>query len=133
MIWRIPLEARDSLEMAASGVMVGKPSLRMRVADGVSMITRAGCMLGVSGAFKSKQEHARHRSGATRMPRASLIVKISENIDLYNFAFFVSGGFSNLSRAMGDLESSCARESMQNDLAHLTESARLPMNGCAGI
>ena len=55
-----------------------------------------------------------------------------KNIDLYNFAFFVSGGFSNLSRSMGDLESSGAGESMQNDLAHLTKSAILHMDGFAG-
>ena len=58
--------------------------------------------------------------------------KLMEHIDLYNFSFFVSGGFSNLSQAVGELESSGARQSMQNDLAHLTESARLPMDGCAG-
>ena len=133
MIWRIPLEARYSLEMAASGVMVGKPSLRMRVADGVSMITRAGCMLGVSGALKSKPRHARHRAGATRVPKSSRTVKINiTNIDLYNCAFFVLDDFSILSRAVGELESSGARQSMQNDLAHLSESARLPINGCAG-
>ena len=51
--------------------------------------------------------------------------KLMENIDLYNFAFFVSGGFSNLSRAVDKLEGSGARQSMQNDLAHLSESARL--------
>ena len=78
MISRIALEARDSLEMAASGVVVGKPSLRMRVADGVSMITRASCMLGVSGAFKSKQQHARHRAGASRVLTSSRNMKISE-------------------------------------------------------
>ena len=55
-----------------------------------------------------------------------------KNIDLYYFVFFVSGGFSNLSRAVGELENSGARQSMQNDLAHLTGSARLPMDGCAG-
>ena len=49
-----------------------------------------------------------------------------------NLAFFVSGDFSNLSRAVGELGSSGARQSMQNDLAHLTESARLPIEGCAG-
>ena len=54
-----------------------------------------------------------------------------KNIDLYNFAFFVSGGFSKLSQALGELESSGAHQSMQNDLAHLTESARLPISGCA--
>ena len=58
--------------------------------------------------------------------------KIMKNIDLYNFVFFVSGGFSNLSRAVGELENCGARESMQNDLAHLTESARLSMDVCAG-
>ena len=78
MIWRIALDAREPLEMAASGVMVGKPSLRMRVADGVSMITRAGCMLGVSGAFKSKQRHARHRAGASRVLTSSRNMKINE-------------------------------------------------------
>ena len=67
MIWRITLEARESLEMAESGVMIEIPSLCMRVADGVSMITRAGCMLCMSGAFQSKQRHARHRVGATRV------------------------------------------------------------------
>ena len=55
-----------------------------------------------------------------------------KNNDLYNFAFFVSGGFLNLSRALGELGSSGAHQSMQNDLAHLTESARFPMNVCAG-
>ena len=59
-------------------------------------------------------------------------MKNIENIDLYNFAFFVSDGFSNLPRAVGELGSSGARQSMQNDLAHLTESARLPIEGCAG-
>ena len=118
--------------MAASGVMVGKPSLCMRVADGVSMITRASCMLGMSGAFKSKQRYTRHRLGATRVPKLIRIVKISEKYRFLQFAFFVSDGFPNLSRSMGDLESSGAGESMQNDLAHLTESARLPIEGCAG-
>ena len=77
MISRIPPEARESVEKAESGVMFGKPSLRMRVADGVSMITRAGCMLGVSGAFKSKLRYTRHRVGATRVPKLIRIVKIS--------------------------------------------------------
>ena len=56
----------------------------------------------------------------------------TENIDVYNFAFFVLGRFPTLSRAVGEIESSSARQSTQNDLAHLTESARLPTNGCAG-
>ena len=51
MISRIALDARDSLDMAAPGVMVEELSLRMRIADGVSMLSRAGGMLGVSGAF----------------------------------------------------------------------------------
>ena len=59
-------------------------------------------------------------------------LKILKNIDLYNFAFFVSDGFSNLPRAVGELGSSGARQSMQNDLAHLAESARLPIEGFAG-
>ena len=118
--------------MAASGVMVGTLRLRMRVADGVSMITRAGCMLGVSGAFKSKQRHARDRAGATRVLQSSRIMQISKNIDLYNFAFFVSGGFSDLSRAVSELKRSGARLSMQNHLVNLTESARRPMDGCVG-
>ena len=67
MIWRIALEARDSLEMAAPGVMVGKPSVRMRLLGGFSNITRAGCMLGVSAALKSKQQHARDRLGDTKV------------------------------------------------------------------
>ena len=54
-----------------------------------------------------------------------------KHIDLYNFAFFVSDGFSNLSRAVGEIEISGAHLSMQNDLAHLTESARLSVSGCA--
>ena len=62
---------------------------------------------------------------------SSEILKIKKSIDLYNFSFFVSGGFSNLSRAVGELESSGARQSMQNDLAHPTESARLPIEACA--
>ena len=131
MIWRIPLGAREPLEMAASGVMVEKPSLRMRVAGGVSMFSRAGCMLGVSGAFKSKLWHARHLAEATRVPKSARIMKTIENIDLYNFAFFVSDGFSKLSRAVDELGSSGALQSMQNDLAHPTESARLPIEGCA--
>ena len=45
----------------------------------------------------------------------------------------MSGGFSNLSRAVGEPGSSGAHELMQNDVAHLTESARRPMDGCAGI
>ena len=55
-----------------------------------------------------------------------------KNIDLSDFAFSVSGGFSNLSRAVDELGSSGARQSTQNDLAHPTESARLPIEGCAG-
>ena len=51
MISCIALGAREPLEMAAPGVMVEKLSLRMRVAEGVSMLSRAGGMLGVSGAF----------------------------------------------------------------------------------
>ena len=54
-----------------------------------------------------------------------------KNIDLYNFVFFVSDDFSNSPRAVGELGSSYARLSMQNDLAHSTESARLPIEGCA--
>ena len=57
---------------------------------------------------------------------------IMKNIDLYYFAFFVSGGFSNLSQAVSELGGSGAQQSMQNNLAHLTEGARLPMDGCAG-
>ena len=64
--------------MAESGVMIKTPSLCMRVADGVSMITRAGCMLGMSGAFKSKQRHARHRAGAMRVLKSMRNMKISE-------------------------------------------------------
>ena len=59
-------------------------------------------------------------------------MEISENTDLYNFAFFVSDDFSNLSGAVGELGSSGAHQSMHNDLVHLTETARLPMDGCAG-
>ena len=55
-----------------------------------------------------------------------------KNIDLYKFAFFVSGVFFRIYLSMGDLDSSAAGESMQNDLAHLTESARLHMDGFAG-
>ena len=117
--------------MATSGVMVEKLSLRMRVAGGVSMLSRARRMLGVSGAFKSKLWHARHLAEATRVLNSAQIMKNIENIDLYNFAFFVSGGFSKLPRAVGELGSSGALQSMQNDLAHPTESARLPIEGCA--
>ena len=60
------------------------------------------------------------------------LCQLMKNIDLYNFAFFVSGGFSNLSRAVGELGSSGAHQSMQNDLAHLTESARLHIDGFGG-
>ena len=56
-----------------------------------------------------------------------------KNIDLYNFVFFVSGGFSNFSRAVGELEGSGARQSMQNEHARLTESARRSIDGYAGI
>ena len=103
----------------------------MRVADGVSMITRAGCMLGVSGAFKPKHRHARHRAGATRVPKNSRNMKNNEKYRFIQFCIFLSGGFSNSSQAVGELESSGAHLSMQNDLAHLTESARLPISGCA--
>ena len=65
-------------------------------------------------------------------PNLAEKLKFSENIDLYNFAFFVSGGFSNLSQPDGELKSSVACHSTQNDLAHLTESAKLPMDGFAG-
>ena len=58
-------------------------------------------------------------------------MKNIENIDLCNFAFFVFAGFSNLSRDLGELQSPRAHLSMQNDLAHLTESAGLPISGCA--
>ena len=132
MIWRIALGARELLEMAASGVMVEKPSLRMRVAGGVSMLSRAGRMLGVSGAFKSKLWHARHPAEAMRVQKTARIMKNIENIDLYNFACFASDGFSKLPRAVGELGSSGALQSMQNDLAHPTESARLPIERCAG-
>ena len=64
------------------------------------------------------------------MPKSSRTVELSENIDLCNFAFFVSGGFSKLFQALGELESSGAHQSMQNDLAHLTESAGLAINCC---
>ena len=66
------------------------------------------------------------------MLKCSRFMKIIENIDLYNFAFFVSDGFSNLSGAVDELGSSGARQSMRNDLAHLTESVRHPIEGCAG-
>ena len=74
----------------------------------------------------------RHRAGALRVPESSRTSKMNKNIDLYNFAIFVSGGFSKLSQAVSELESSDARQSMQNDLAHRTERARFPMDGCAG-
>ena len=54
-----------------------------------------------------------------------------ENIDLNNLAILVSDSFSNLSRSVGQLESSAARNSTQNNIAHLTETARLARNGCA--
>ena len=44
----------------------------------------------------------------------------------------MSGGFLDLSRAVSELEGSGARQSMQNNPAHLTVSARRPMDGCAG-
>ena len=59
-----------------------------------------------------------------------------KNIEKYRFVqfcIFCVGLFSNLSRAVDELESSGVLQSMQNDLAHLTESARRPMDGCAGI
>ena len=65
------------------------------------------------------------------MPKSIRIMKSNEKHRFLQFCIFVSGRFSNLSRAMGDLESSGASESMQNDLAHFTVSARRPMNGCA--
>ena len=55
-----------------------------------------------------------------------------KHIDLYNFAFFCGVFFFRIYLSMGDLESSGAGESMQNDLAHLSESARLHMDGFAG-
>ena len=64
-------------------------------------------------------------------PYPAELCKFVKNIDLYNFAFFVSDGFSNLSPAVGVPERSGARQSTQNHLAHLTESARLAINGCA--
>ena len=39
--------------------------------------------------------------------------------------------FSKLFQALDELESSVAHQSMQTDLAHLTESAGLPISGCA--
>ena len=101
MIWRIPLEARDSLEMAALGVMVGKPSLRMRVADGVSMITQAGCILSVSGAVKSNQRHARHRAGASRVLISRRNMKISEKYRFVQFCIFCVGWFFELISSCG--------------------------------
>ena len=59
-------------------------------------------------------------------------MKNIENSDLFNFAFFVLAGFSNLSRALGELGSSGARQLMQKHFAHLTESAKLPIEICAG-
>ena len=41
-------------------------------------------------------------------------------------------GCLNLTRAVGELQSSQALHSTQNDLAHLTESARTLRNGCVG-
>ena len=109
--------------------MVEELSLRMRIADGVSMLSRAGGMLGVSGAFKSKLRQARHRAKASRVPKLSRFMEIIENIDLYDFVFLMSGEVSNLSRAVGEISSSGAHLSMQNDLAYLTESARFPIRG----
>ena len=40
------------------------------------------------------------------------------------------GGWLNLTRAVGKLQTSHAHQSMQNDLAHSTGSARLLRNGC---
>ena len=54
-----------------------------------------------------------------------------ETIDFSNFAICVSDDFSNLSRLAGDLESSAARYSTQDNLAHLTDTARLAINGGA--
>ena len=76
MIWRIALGARELLEMAASGVMVEKPSLRMRVAGGVSMLSRAGRMLGVSGASKSKLWDVIYLLEATRVRKSGRFMKM---------------------------------------------------------
>ena len=66
-------------------------------------------------------------------PNPAEVLKLMKSIDLYNFAFFVSDGFSNLPRAVVELGSSGARQSMQNDLAHPTESARLPIEAALGV
>ena len=57
--------------MDMSGVMVGQLCLRMRVAGGISMITRAACMLGGSDALPSKPIHAIRRAEATRVLESS--------------------------------------------------------------
>ena len=54
-----------------------------------------------------------------------------KNIDLYNFKFLVSDGFLNVSPVLGVSERSDALLSKQNCFAHLTESTRFAMNGCA--
>ena len=60
------------------------------VLDGFLNLSRSVDILGVSGAFKLKQRHARHRAGATRVPQSSRTMKITENTDLYIFAFLWS-------------------------------------------
>ena len=112
--------------------MVGKLGLRTRDAGRVSMITPAVFMLGGSDALHSKPMHIRHRVKATRVPKFSHTLQINEKYGFVQFCIFCVGGFLILSRAVGEIGSSGARLPMQNDLAHLTESARLPMDGCAG-
>ena len=93
MISRILLEALDSPEMAVSGVMVGILSLRMRIAGDVSMISRAGSMLGVCGAFQSKLRHERHRAEATGVLKSSRTMNINGKYRFGEFFNFCVGWF----------------------------------------
>ena len=117
--------------MAPSGVMVRKPSLRMRVAEGISIISRAGCMLGVSVAFKSKKRHARHRGESHEIFHIQPNYKINGKYRFVKFCISCVGRFFRTYLLVGVPVTSDARQSTQNHLANLTESAILAMNGCA--
>ena len=68
------------------------------------------------------------------MPKLIRIIKFNEKISICAILYFLCRVvFFRIYLSMGDRDSSGAGESMQNDLAHLTESARLHMDGFAGV
>ena len=88
MILRIPLEAQEFVEMAASGAMVGKPCQRMRVARRILMITRAACMPG----FLMHSNRSLSMRDIERKPRE--VLNLAEQRQLVEISIYTIFHFS---------------------------------------